>query len=153
MPVLTRFPFLRWRFRAGLLAGLLVLGAVMAAYAATLTLFTAAYSGALVRVEWEVDSEAGLTGFELARKAASETSFSIVNTTAVSGQRRYLYLDANVYRPIGGTVPTSPAAGGGPYTYRLTLRSPAGDQSFTTVLAGTPSAVQRSWGTIKSMFR
>ena len=28
-----------------------------------------------------------------------------------------------------------------------------GDQSYLTVLAGTPSAVQRSWGTIKSMFR
>lgn len=138
--------------RSGLLALLLVLGAVAVAYAATLTLFTAAYSGTIVRVEWEVNTEADVTGFELARRAANESAYTIVNTTAATGQRRYLYLDTNVYRTTGGGTAT-PAAGTGPYTYRLTLRSPAGDQSYLTVLAGTPSAVQRSWGTIKSMFR
>ena len=152
----TLLPFRRLYSRAGLLALLLVFSSIVAAYAATLTLFTAAYSGTLVRVEWEVDAETGLTGFELSRKSATETSFSVVNTTATTGQRRYLFLDANVYRtsgPTGTSTPSTPTAGNGPYTYRLTLRSPAGDQSFTTVLAGTPSAVQRSWGTIKSMFR
>ena len=67
-------------------------------YAATLTLFTAAYSGSAVRVEWEVNSEADLTGFELGRKAATETSYTLLSTTAVTGQRRYLYTDTNVYR-------------------------------------------------------
>jgi len=78
----------------------------------------------------------------------------MVSTTAATGQRRYQYLDTNVYRLSGpgATVPT-PAAGNGPYTYRLTVRSPNGDQSYLTILVGTPSAVQRSWGTIKSMFR
>ena len=137
----------RLRSRAGLLAVLLVLGSVGAVYAATLTLFTAAYSGTVVKVEWEVDTEAGLTGFELARKSATDITYTVVSTTAATGQRRYQYTDVNVYR---GTATT---AGGGPYTYRLALRSPAGDQSYLTVLAGTPSAVQRSWGTIKSMFR
>lgn len=122
------------------------MGSVAAVYAATLTLFTAAYSGTVVRVEWEVSNEVDVTGFELARKSATETSYTLVSTTATTGQRRYLYLDANVYR---GTATT----GGGPYTYRLTVRSAPGDQSYLTVLAGTPSAVQRSWGTIKSMFR
>ncbi|MCI1189933.1 hypothetical protein MON38_21120 [Hymenobacter sp. DH14] len=136
------------RLRAGLLALLLVLGSVAAVYAATLTLFTAAYSGAVVKVEWEVSNEVDVTGFELARKSATDASYSMVSTTAATGQRRYLYLDANVYR---GTATTTTL--GGPYTYRLTVRSPAGDQSYLTVLAGTPSAVQRSWGTIKSMFR
>ena len=125
---------------------LLVLSSVAAVYAATLTLFTAAYSGTIVKVEWEVSNEVDVTGFELARKSATETSYSVVSTAATTGQRRYLYLDTNVYRGAAGTL-------GGPYTYRLTVRSPAGDQSYLTVLAGTPSAVQRSWGTIKSMFR
>ena len=136
------------RPRAGLLALLLVLGSVAAAYAATLTLFTAAYSGTVVKVEWEVSNEVDVTGFELARKAATEASYTAVTATAATGQRRYSYLDANVYRGTGTTGTL-----GGPYTYRLTVRSSAGDQSYLTVLAGTPSAVQRSWGTIKSMFR
>ena len=134
------------RLRAGLLALLLVLGSVAAVYAATLTLFAAAYSGTVVKVDWEVSNEVDVTGFELARKSATETSYTMVSTTAATGQRRYLYIDTNVYR---GTATTA----GGPYTYRLTVRSPTGDQSYLTVLAGTPSAVQRSWGTIKSMFR
>ena len=128
---------------------LLVLGSVAAAYAATLTLFMAAYSGTVVRVEWEVSNEVDVTGFELARKSATETSYTLMNTAAPTGQRHYLYLDTNVYR---GTAATG-TLGGGPYTYRLTVRSATGDQSYLTVLAGTPSAVQRSWGTIKSMFR
>ncbi len=149
----TLLPIRRLHSRAGLLVLLLLFGSVVVAYAATLTLFTAAYSGTVVRVEWEVDAETGLTGFELSRKSATETSFTVVNTTAVSGQRRYLFLDANVYRTTGTTTPNTLMTGNGPYTYRLTLRSPTGDQSYLTVLAGTPSAVQRSWGTIKSMFR
>ena len=136
------------RLRAGLLALLLVLSSAAAVYAATLTLFTAAYSGTVVKVEWEVSNEVDVTGFELARKSANETSYTMVSTTATTGQRRYLYTDTNVYRTTGTTGTT-----GGSYTYRLTVRSPAGDQSYLTVLAGTPSAVQRSWGTIKSMFR
>ncbi|WP_345055238.1 hypothetical protein [Hymenobacter glaciei] len=139
------------RLRAGFLALLLVLSSAAAVYAATLTLFTAAYSGTVVKVEWEVSNEVDVTGFELARKSATETSYTTVSTTAATGQRRYLYTDTNVYRTTGTTGTTGTL--GGPYTYRLTVRSPAGDQSYLTVLAGTPSAVQRSWGTIKSMFR
>ncbi|MDQ2794640.1 MAG: hypothetical protein M3Y12_11645 [Bacteroidota bacterium] len=140
--------FHRLRSRASLLALLLVLGSVVAAYAATLTLFTAAYSGTVVRVEWEVSNEVDVTGFELARKSVADASYTLVSTTAATGLRRYLYLDTNVYRGTGTTGTL-----GGPYTYRLTVRSTTGDQSYLTVLAGTPSAVQRSWGTIKSMFR
>ena len=132
---------------------LLVLWSVAVAYAASLTLFTAAYDGATVRVEWEVNTETDVTGFELSRKAAAESSYTVVSSLTPTGARRYQYIDSNVYRSTAGTSANTPTAGGGPYTYRLTIRGSAGDQSYLTVLAGTPSAVQRSWGTIKSMFR
>ncbi|MDB5234475.1 MAG: hypothetical protein JWR44_1468 [Hymenobacter sp.] len=138
--------------RSGAIALALVLGCVLAAVAATLTLFTANYDGANVKVEWEVNTEADVTGFELSRKAATESSYTAVSSITPTGQRRYLYTDTNVYRnTTSGGTPTQSA--GGPFTYRLTVRSTSGDQSYLTVLAGTPSAVQRSWGTIKSMFR
>ena len=134
---------------------LLVLLSMSVAYAATLIMFSAVYVGSAVQVDWEVNTETDVTGFELARKSATETSFTTVNTTAVNGQRRYQYIDANVYRlSNGGSTTPAPAAISGPYTYRLTVRGATGsDQSYLTVVAGTPSAVQRSWGTIKSMFR
>ena len=138
------------------LALLLVLFSAVTVWAVTLTLFTASYDGANVRVEWEVSSESDVTGFELARKGAADPVFQVVSSMVPTGQRRYQYLDPNVYRAgVGSTVPGSSngALSGGPFTYRLIVRSSGGDQSYSTVLAGTPSAVQRSWGTIKSMFR
>ena len=144
---------IRRLFRRAGPAALLLLWSIGAAFAATLTLFSAAYDGANVRVQWEVNTETDVTGFELSRKAATETSFTAVSSVVPTGQRRYQYLDTNVYRstPSGGT--STPALGSGPFTYRLTVRGPGADQSYLTVLVGTPSAVQRSWGTIKSMFR
>jgi hypothetical protein len=138
--------------RFGLLTLTLVILSVSVALAATVTLFTAAYDGSSVRVEWEVSSESDVSGFDLYRKAASETSFTLVSNVVPTGQRRYQYVDTNVYRQVAGANPANPMATG-PFTYRLTVHSTSGDQSYTAVLAGTPSAVQRSWGTIKSMFR
>ena len=141
--------------RSGIATLVLVLCSVAVTLATTLTLFTAAYDGTSVRVEWEVSTEADVNGFELSRKASNETSYTAVTTVMPTGQRRYQFTDINVYRVLPGTttVPTTPAAGSGPYTYRLLVRGPNGDQAYLTILTGTPSAVQRSWGTIKSMFR
>ena len=153
--MLKTVPTRRLFRRSGPAALLLVLWSVAAAVAATLTVFTAVYDGTRVRVEWEVNTEADVTGFELSRKAASESSYTSVATVVPTGQRRYQYYDANVFRAAPGTTvpPSSTTLGSGPFTYRLTIKGPGGDQSYLTVLAGTPSSVQRSWGTIKSMFR
>ena len=149
-PVLIRRIFCR----SALASLVLVLCSVAVAVATTLTLFTAAYDGTNVRVNWEVNSEVDVSSFELSRKASNETSYTAVTTVMPTGQRRYQFTDINVYRALPGTntVPT-PAAGSGPHTYRLLVRGPNGDQAYLTILIGTPSAVQRSWGTIKSMFR
>jgi len=150
--VLKAVPVRRFIRRAGPAALVLVLWSITVAYAATVTLFTSVYENSNVRLEWEVNTETDVTGFELARKGALETNFTAVTSVVLTGQRRYQYLDANVYRTSGGAT-TATNLGGGPFTYRLTVRSPNGDQNYLSILAGTPSAVQRSWGTIKSMFR
>lgn len=150
--MLKSVPVRRFIRRAGPAALVLVLWSITVAYAATVTIFTSVYDNSNVRLEWEVNTETDVTGFELARKSALETSFTVVTSVAPTGQRRYQYLDTNVYRTSGGAT-TATNLGGGPFTYRLTVRGPNGDQSYLSILAGTPSAVQRSWGTIKSMFR
>jgi hypothetical protein len=124
----------------------LFLGAATAAWALTLTMFQASLDGSSVRVEWEVLNEAGLHGFDLYRKSGTDPNFTLVSNVAPTGQRRYQYVDANLYRGTNGT-------NSGPYTYRLLMRSSSGDLSFHTVLNQTPNTVQRSWGSIKSMFR
>ncbi|WP_139362149.1 hypothetical protein [Hymenobacter sp. CRA2] len=129
---------------------LTLLLAATTAWAVTVTLFQATLEGtSSVKVEWEVLNENGLTGFDLYRKGATDASFNRISAITPTGQRRYQYLDANLYRGPASTSSTN----GGPYTYRLIVKAATGEQTYTTVLSQSPSAVQRSWGSIKSMFR
>ncbi|MBC6696895.1 hypothetical protein [Hymenobacter sp. BT190] len=123
---------------------LLLLLCTTLALGATITLFQAAFENDNVRVTWEVASESGVQSYELYRKTNSDPGFNRLTTLAPTSQGRYQYLDTDVYR---GTQ------GGGPFIYRLTVRTTTGDQYYTSTLGQTPSAVQRSWGSIKSMFR
>ncbi len=138
--------------KAFLLFSLLLLSATLA-WAATITLFQATYDNSAIRVAWEVANETGVQSYELHRKANTEPAFARLTNVAPTGQTRYQYLDTDVYRaPVDPTVTTG-AQAGGPYTYRLTVHTTTGDQVYTSSLGQTPSAVQRSWGSIKSMFR
>lgn len=126
------------------LACLVLLGSgVLLAYGASITSFQATYDDTDVVVEWEVNSEGGVQEYALFRKANNEPSFSKLASLEPSNQRAYQYVDQNSYRGLGGA----------PFTYRLLVRTAAGQQAFHTVLNQTPSALERSWGTIKSMFR
>ena len=127
----------------GLLLALL-LGSLGAAAAATVLTFTVTLDGSNARVEWEVNTETDVTGFDLYRRGAADPSYSLLTSIVPTGQRRYAHTDRTVHR--GAAAPTDS------YTYRLTVRG-ATEQTYSTTLTPTPSAVQRSWGTIKSMFR
>jgi hypothetical protein len=83
-----------------------------------------AYSGTVVRVEWEVSNEVDVTGFELARRSATETSYSVVSTAVATGQRRH-----STSTPTCTAPPPPWAPLHGSHTC-LTVRSPAGDQSY-----------------------
>jgi hypothetical protein len=111
---------------------------------ATITLFQAVFDGSAVRVTWDVTNESGVLGYDLYRKTTNEPSFERLTTIPPTNQGRYQYQDTDVFRG---------EQAGGPFTYRLTVRTTTGDQSYTSTLSQTPSAVQRSWGSIKSMFR
>ena len=128
---------------------LLVLLSTTLAFGATITLFQATYDNSNIRVAWDVANETGVQNYDLYRKANNEPTFTKLTTISPSGQAHYQYLDTDVYRGTGSSTSTL----GGPFTYRLTVRTTTGDQNYTSTLGQTPSAVQRSWGSIKSMFR
>ncbi len=104
---------------------------------------TAAYDGADVRLDWAVTDETDVDGYDLYRRMADEADYRLVRSLPAAGLRHYRCLDPGVFH----------LAGGESLTYRLVIRRPGLDQSQFTVLAGAPSAVQRSWGTIKEMFQ
>lgn len=122
---------------------LLLLAGSLLAYGTTITLFQAVYDDTNARVEWEVTSEDNIQEYEVARKANNEPAFSRLATVTPSDQLHYQFLDQNVYR----------SADAGPFTYRLTVRTATGEQQYQTVLSQAPSAMQRSWSSIKQMFR
>ena len=124
----------------------LLLGSSGLALATMLQLFMATYDGSLVQVEWVVSTETDLTGFDLSRKAPQDSDFVALAYVAPTGQRHYAFADTCLDRSRSGLLP-------GPVLYRLRLRGPGPDQTYTTTVAGTTSAVQRSWGTVKAMFR
>ncbi len=131
--------------RLGLGLGLL-LGSAGLALATTLLLFMASYDGTAVRVQWEVATETDITSFELSRRKPNDLDFEALATLLPTGQRHYEFADTCLVEGRSGLLQ-------GPVAYRLTLRGPGPDQTYTTTEAGTVSMVERSWGTIKSMFR
>ena len=142
-------PLFRALFGFGLrlgLGGALLLGSAGLAAAAALLFYTATYDGAAVRVEWEVNTETDVTAFDLSRQADPQAPFVPLTSLVPTGQRRYLFTDTTAgltYRNAAESIPS----------YRLTVRGPGPDQAYVTTVGGAPSAVQRSWATIKMMFR
>ena len=132
-------------FRLGLGLGLL-LGSAGLALATSLQLFMATYDGSAVRVDWEVSTETDITGFDLSRKTPDEVDFRLLKRITPTGQLRYIFADTCLYQSHSGLLQ-------GPVVYLLTVRGPGPDQAYTTTVAGTVSTIERSWGTIKSMFR
>ncbi len=90
----------------------------------TLNYFRAGFEGTDVKVEWEVNSESTVSGFDVYRKLSGKDT------------------DLRTVPNRTGTI-----------TYKLTVETSTGDQSFTTAFVNNPSSVERSWGSIKSMFR
>lgn len=112
--------------------------------AAAVTVLSVTLDGGDVRVEWELATEADITSFDLYRKSPADADYTLLISLLPTGQHRYAYLDRTAYRP---------AAAAGPFTYRLTVRASGGEQSYTAPLTPAPSAMLRSWDTIKLMFR
>jgi hypothetical protein len=126
------------------LVGLVLFGcSVVLAYGASIATFQATYDDTNVRIEWEVNSEGGVQEYALYRKANNEPSFTKLASLEPNRQRAYHFIDQNSYHGLNG----------GPFTYHLVVLTSSGQQSFYTVLNQMPSAVERSWGTIKSMFK
>ncbi len=110
----------------------------------SLNFFRAGFEGTDVKVEWELANESTVTGFEVSRKLSSEASFRRINGLANNGNRHYTFIDTDLRNTPNraGTI-----------TYKLTVATTTGDAVFTTAFANNPSSVERSWGSIKSMFR
>jgi hypothetical protein len=106
--------------------------------------FLAVYQGSDIRLEWKVTDETEVLGYEISRKKDSDAGYSRLTELPKSNAGNYFWVDDNLYKDGEGIENIS---------YRLTANTSTGPKYFYAGIQHSPTAIQRSWGSIKSMFR
>lgn len=104
--------------------------------------FNITSEGADVLLEWELKSEDGIQEFEIYRKFNEEASFEYLETMDLNGTQKYQFLDDEIFKTASRTI-----------HYELHIVTENGTQTFIKSLLHSPTSIQRTWGSIKSMFR
>ncbi len=116
----------------------------LASFQVQVSSFLATYQGADIRLEWKISDESGVSSYEISRKKDSDAAYGRLSEIPASNQGTYVWVDDNLYKDGDAMENIS---------YRLTANTSAGPKYFYTNIQHSPTAVQRSWGSIKSMFR
>lgn len=114
----------------------------VSAQGVVLTNFTVNSVGSDVRIAWNIQSETGVSEFRLYRKIGNETDSKYVGTIPANGSLSYIYTDDNVFKTESTTI-----------TYELRVIKNGTMYNFYSTFTHQTSSVQRTWGSIKSMFR
>lgn len=104
--------------------------------------FNLVSDGADILVEWEVENEKDISRFDLFRRFADENTFTSVISIEPNGNLKYEFLDDDIFKSSSRTV-----------VYELHVVTESKTIKFTKELLHSPTSIQRTWGSIKSMFR
>lgn len=97
---------------------------------------------ASILVQWEVSTEENVTEYQLYRRVGDETGLSLVHTMEASGLSLYEYFDNDIFKDERRVV-----------FYELHVIQNGQVFKFYTALSHNPTAIQRTWGSIKKMFQ
>lgn len=98
--------------------------------------------GADVLLEWEVQDLDGIVEFQVFRRLNNESSGAHVATLRVNGSKAYSYLDDNIFKTDSRVI-----------HYELHIVTSSRTETYERSLSHNPTSIQRTWGSIKSMFR
>jgi hypothetical protein len=107
----------------------------------TLEQFIVKSEAASVMVTWQITDESNIREYKLYRKI-DEGAFKMVATIPASGLRNYVYEDDDIFKDDSQIL-----------TYELQVMKNNRLHKFYTTLSHNPTAIQRTWGSIKSMFK
>ncbi len=98
--------------------------------------------GADVFIEWELTNEDSLHTFEIYRKFDDESAYTLVHSADPDGSMTYQFLDDDIFKNSSRVI-----------SYELRIISK--EETFTEErsLLHSPTSIQRTWGSIKSMFK
>ena len=112
------------------------------AQAVLLNYFTVSSDGSDVVLEWEVQDEAAVQEFRIFRKINDEPTGAHVVTVKPNGLNSYQHLDDGIFKDNGRVI-----------TYELQIVTAVRTDTYQASLSHNPTSIQRTWGSIKAMFR
>ena len=98
--------------------------------------------GSDILLEWEIQSENNVSEYRLFRKMNDEPDYTFVGTVTANGNLKYQFLDDGIFKTDSRTI-----------HYELQVVVGNKTQSFHVSVSHNPTSIQRTWGSIKSMFR
>jgi len=104
--------------------------------------FVLSSEGADVLLTWELLDEAGIEEYRLFRRINQEPTAAHVATLPANQAGLYTYLDDDIFKNKARVI-----------MYELHIVTEAKVHRFTRSLSHNPTSVQRTWGSIKAMFR
>ena len=108
----------------------------------TLNYFSASPDGSDVLISYEVPHETGVTNFKLYRKIDSENEWTFLDHIPPTGALSYQYLDYTIFKDEAKNLP-----------YKLLVYQSGSVFTYYTNIIHNPTSVQRTWGSIKAMFK
>lgn len=105
--------------------------------------FQASVQGTSVKIDWVISEESGIQKFLVYRKQGGSQQFTYVTSINPNGTRNYTYSDNNLISNSGAEN----------ITYKITADTQGQDLEFFTSVVYSPTTVQRTWGSIKAMFK
>ena len=108
----------------------------------TLDKFEVTPNGADVLLQWETKDESGISEYRIYRKFNDDANFEFVATVQTDGSGIYQYLDDNIFKNEARIIHYELHAIKGGRVYKFYMN-----------LSHNPTSIQRTWGSIKSMFR
>jgi len=106
--------------------------------------FTASAAGTDVLLNWEIKSGiSGITEFRIQRKVNQEPVFTQISTSTYSqGKSTYEFWDRTIFKETPKQI-----------QYRLLIIKDGQTSYYDTFVTLNPTSAQRTWGSIKSMFK
>lgn len=107
-----------------------------------LNYFTVNSEGADIKLEWEAQSEKGVLEYQVYRKFNNEPVLKHLATISPDQSNKYEFLDDDIFKDNSKVI-----------NYELHVITEDQVFKFYTSLSHNPTSIQRTWGSIKSMFR
>ncbi len=105
--------------------------------------FNLSPDGSDVILEWQMKTEDQVVEYQVFRKFNNEPLQAHIATISPNGTGAYQYLDDDIFKTESEVI-----------TYELqVLMTNNQVHQFQATLSHNPTSVQRTWGSIKSMFR